>query len=64
VLVRERVPGAASSFRQHQDEEEGVDVVVLNLLALPGFPPVEVDSDDDSGSVIAAGVADPTGPPF
>jgi hypothetical protein len=49
-------------FRQHHDEQ-GVDVVVLNLVALPGFPPEDVDPDD-GGSVITAGDADPTEPPF
>jgi hypothetical protein len=31
---------------QHADAREGLDVVVLNLVALPGFPPEVVDSDE------------------
>lgn len=49
-------------LRQHDDE--GEEVVVLNLVALPGFPPNQVDPDDDGSSVIAAGDADPAEPPF
>jgi hypothetical protein len=44
-------------FRQHDD------VVVLDLVALPGFPPEDVDPDDDGGPV-AAGDPDTTEPPF
>jgi hypothetical protein len=50
-------------LRQHHDED-GEDVVVLNLVALPGFPPDDVDPDDGGGSVITAGDADPAEPPF
>jgi hypothetical protein len=34
-------------FRQHDD------VVVLDLLALPGFPPEDADPDDDDDAVAA-----------
>jgi hypothetical protein len=44
-------------FRQHDD------VVVLDLLALPGFPPQDADPDDDSDAV-AVGDAQTTEPPF
>ena len=55
-------------FRQHIDTQEGLDVVVLNLEELSGFPPDyfdpdDVDSDDGSGP-ITVGQADPTEPPF
>jgi hypothetical protein len=57
-------------LRQHIDTQEGLDVVVLNLVELLGFPLDDLDSDDvgpndDGGDGLAiAGEADPNEPPF
>lgn len=58
-------------LRQHTDTQEDLDVVVLNLVALPGSPPDvvdpdEVDPDDvpEHDGLVISEDADPNEPPF
>lgn len=49
-------------LRQHIDVEEGLDVVVLNLVEMDGLPPDIVDPDD--GGPVITEDTDPNEPAF
>jgi hypothetical protein len=58
-------------LRQHTDAQEDLDAVVLNLVALPGFPPDVVDpgearpdDEPEHDGLVITGDADPNEPPF
>jgi hypothetical protein len=53
-------------LRQHIDAAEELDVVVLNLVELDGFPPgfFDPDVDPDDGGLVITWDADPNEPAF